>query len=372
MPDRITNLAKLLINHSCELRPGERVLVEAISAPNDIVIALLREAKLAGATPLVTLKDDKVIRELCSTYDENDAKFMASCELTTLKQVQAFISIRAINDPHEYSAIPPEKVANILQNYIQPVHFDYRNNNLRWVSLRWPTAAMADRAGVSKKSFENFFFDVCLVDYAQMEEAMDPLAALIEQTSLVRIVGPGKTDLTFSIEGMSAYKSVGKHNIPDGELLTAPVKESVSGHICFNIPSTYYGVTFEGVSLEFRSGKAVEAVCGNNSRRLNEILDQDEGARFVGEFAFGLHPLISNPINDILFDEKIAGSIHLALGNAYGMCDNGNRSAIHWDLILLQTAAMGGGSVFLDDVLIRADGRFVLPELASLNPESLQ
>jgi aminopeptidase len=367
---RADKLAELLTGYSCALKAGEKVLIEAINTPIDTVISLIRAAKAVGATPLVSLKDDQVIAELASVYTKDDVMLMAACELHTLRQVDAFISIRAVHNPHEYSHIPAERLANILQYYIQPVHNEYRNQNLRWVALRWPTLAMAERAQMTLAAFEDFFFNMCLIDYARLEAAMNPLMELMARTEKVRIVGPADTDISFSILGMPQYKSAGRHNIPDGELFTAPIKNSLNGRIRYNVPSVYYGTTFEDVCLDFRNGRIVDAV-SSETRKLNEILGQDEGARYVGEFAFGLNPSISRPIQDILFDEKIAGSIHLAPGNAYPNCNNGNKSAIHWDLILIQNPEWGGGEVFFDGTLVRESGRFVLPELAGLNPERL-
>lgn len=368
---RIKALAELLINHSCALQAGERVMIEAINVPVEIVINLIRAAKSVGGVPLVMLKDDQVIRELCCAYTEEDARLMAGCELYALRQVQAFIGLRGILNAQEYADVPAARMKNILEHYVKPVHLEHKNERTRWVALRWPTAALAQRAGMSTEAFEDYFFSVCAIDYARMEAAMEPLAALMRETDEVRIKGID-TDLSFSIKNMAQYKSAGRHNIPDGELFTAPVRDSVQGRIRYNVPSVYYGTKFEDVQLEFRDGKITNAVCAaGNTQRLNELLDQDEGARYIGEFAFGCHPHITQPMGDILFDEKIAGSVHLAAGNAYRDCDNGNRSAIHWDLILKQTPDTGGGEVYFDNVLIRRDGRFVPPELAPLNPENL-
>jgi aminopeptidase len=368
---RITRLAKLLIEHSCGLTRGERVLIEGIDAPREIIVELLRQTTAVGAIPLVAIKDEQVNRELCAHGTADGYQLLADIELHALKQMDAFISVRAPLDAQEYPGLPAEKLRLVLEHYIKPVHHEYRNDNVRWVALRWPTPAMAQRAGMSLEAFEDFFFSVCCADYQKMSLAMDPLIELMEQTNTVRIKGPGETDLTFSIAGTGQYKSDGHHNIPDGELFTAPVRDSINGRIVFNVPSVYYGTCFENVCLDFQRGKIVKAVC-NDTRRLNDVLDQDEGARFIGEFAFGVNPMITSPMKDILFDEKIAGSIHLAAGNAYRECDNGNRSAIHWDLILIQTPEHGGGEIYFDSRLIRKDGRFVLPELAGLNPEALQ
>ena len=368
---RVIKLAQLLINHSCSLTAGEKILIEGINAPNEIVTCLIREAKAVGASPLVILKDDQVIRELARVYTEDDIKLMARCELEMLKQVNAFVSIRGILNSQEYADVPAENRRRLLQHYIKPVHLEYRNENIKWVALRWPTAALAQRAGMSTEAFEDFFFEVCGVDYAKMGSAMTPLVELLQQTNRVRIVGPGQTDINFSIKGMSQYKSTGSHNVPDGELFTAPVRDSAEGRVCYNVRSTYFGTSFEDVCFDFEHGRVTNAVCRNRTRELNELLDQDEGARYVGEFAFGVHPLITHAIDDILFDEKMLGTVHLAQGNSYSVCDNGNRSAIHWDLILDQRAQVGGGSIFFDNVLVRQDGVFVLPVLSGLNSENL-
>jgi aminopeptidase len=200
---------------------------------------------------------------------------------------------------------------------------------------------------------------------------MDPLVTLLERTDAVRITGPG-TDLRFSIKGMPAVKCDGHRNIPDGEVYTAPVLESVEGTITYNTGSLQRGDLYDGVRLTFSKGRIVESGCAvGDPDKLRAILDQDEGARRVGEFAFGLNPHLTEAMLDILFDEKIGGSIHFTPGNAYATCDNGNRSGLHWDLVLLQTPGHGGGTITFDGVEVRRDGRFVLPELEGLNPEAL-
>jgi aminopeptidase len=364
---RVDRLARLLVEHSCALKEGERVIVEAVGAPVEPVLAIVRAVKRAGAVPLVWLKDDRVIRELASLADEADVAFQADSELHALRQAQALISLRAAHNAHEYGDVPKERFGRVLRGYVKPVHLEHRNRHLRWIALRWPTPAQAQRAGMSSEAFEDFFFDVCLVDYGRMERAMQPLLALIASTDRVRIEGPGETDLRFSIGGIGGRASAGRHNLPDGEVFTAPVKDSVEGRIAFNVPSTYYGATFSQVRLQFRRGRIAEA-SADAARRLNDILDQDEGARFLGEFALGVNPAITRPVGDLLFDEKMTGSLHVAAGNAYDVCDNGNRSAIHWDLVLMQTSDRGGGSVWFDDRLVRRDGLFVPPALQGLNP----
>ncbi len=368
---RIKKLARLLINHSCAIKQGEKVLIESTGATNEIVIELIRETKASGGVPFINLKDDRINRELCLHYEESDVKLMSDFELYKLRQMDAFIGIRAFMNISELSGVPQNNMDIILKHYIQPVHLKERNNNTKWVFTRWPTPSMAQRAGMSTEEFENYYFEACSSNYAKMLDAMEPLANLMQKTEKVQIVGPGDTDISFLIKEMPQCRYAGKHNIPDGELFTAPIRDSVNGKIQFNVPSIIYGVMLENIRLEFKEGKIIKAIC-NDTRKINEVLDQDEGARYIGEFAFGLNPFITKPINDLLFDEKISGSIHLTPGNAYTCCDNGNRSALHWDLVLIQTPEMGGGEIYFDDTIIRKDGRFIIDELDVLNPENLK
>jgi aminopeptidase len=229
---------------------------------------------------------------------------------------------------------------------------------------------MAQAAGMSTEAFEDLYFQVCTMDYAKMARAMAPLEKRMARTDRVRLVSPG-TDLTFSIKGIGAKMCKGDRNIPDGEVFSCPVKKSVNGVIQFNTPTIYSGTKFERVRLEFKDGKIIQATA-SDTKRLNDILDTDPGARYVGEFSLGFNPYIQNPLCDILFDEKIAGSLHFTPGQAYEECDNGNRSAVHWDMVLIQRPEWGGGEVWFDGELIRKDGVFLPKDLRPLNPEKLK
>jgi aminopeptidase len=222
---------------------------------------------------------------------------------------------------------------------------------------------------MSTEAFEDFYFRVCTMDYRRMARALTPLHRRMQRADRVQLKGPG-TDLTFSIKGIGAKPCVGLRNIPDGEVFSCPVKTSVQGVIQFNAPTIYSGTRFENIRLVFRDGRIVEAT-GSDSRRLNEILNTDAGARYVGEFSLGFNPHIRQPMGDILFDEKIAGSLHFTPGQAYTECDNGNRSAVHWDLVLIQRPEWGGGEIWFDGELIRQDGKFRPKDLRGLNPEKL-
>ncbi len=367
---RMITLAHNLVRYSCGVKAGENVLVEATDIPAEMVALLVREIRAAGGNPFVTIKQNRVLRELyaCGTAESLD--LTGRFERARMEDMQAYIGLRGTLNLSELSDVPPAQMALYQQHWLKQVHMQVRVPKTRWVVLRWPSPSMAQQAGMSTEAFEDFYFDVCNLDYGRMSRAMDPLVELMEKTDRVHIRGPG-TDLSFSIRGLPAIKCDGKMNIPDGEIFTAPVRESVNGTIRYNTQSLYQGTKFDALSFTFKDGRIVEAV-GAPADRLAQILDSDEGARYVGEFAIGVNPFITAPMLDTLFDEKIAGSIHFTPGNAYDECDNGNRSSVHWDLVLIQTPELGGGEIWFDGVLVRKDGRFVPDALQGLNPDNLK
>jgi aminopeptidase len=364
---RYDHLAEVLTGYSTRLQSGEKVLIDTFDAPPEIVISLVRKAREKGAVPLVNLQSSVVNRELLREAEESQYQLIAEYEMVRMKAVSVYIAIRGSHNITEQSDVPSDRM-KLAMKLLKPV-LDQRVNKTKWVVLRWPTPSMAQMAGMSTEAFEDFFFRVCTLNYSKMEGAMKPLAALMNDTDRVRIIGPG-TDLNFSIRGIATVACSGQHNIPDGEVFTCPVRDSVQGHIQFNAPTIYQGTAFDSIKLGFKNGRITDAT-GNNTARINEILDTDEGARFIGEFALGFNPFILEPMRDILFDEKIAGSFHFTPGQAYENADNGNRSQVHWDLVCIQRPEYGGGEIYFDDKLIRKDGEFVLEELKGLNPENL-
>lgn len=367
---RVEQLAKNLIQYSTDLKPGEKVLIEAIGLEYPLVTALIREAYKAKALPFVTVKDLQLNRELLMEASEEQMKLLAKYELERMKDMDAYIGLRAGENSAELSDVPGDKMKMYSELIVGPVHIQERVANTKWCVLRYPNYSMAQAANMSTTAFEEFYFNVCNLDYAKMDKAMDPLVEYLSKTDQVRIVGEG-TDITFSIKGMGIVKCAGKRNIPDGEVYTAPVKDSVNGYITYNAPALYQGFTYENVRLEFEKGKIIKATA-NDTDRINKIFDTDEGARYIGEFAIGVNPYILTPMKDTLFDEKIMGSFHFTPGNAYQEADNGNRSAIHWDLVSIQRPEYGGGEMYFDGVLVRKDGLFVIKELEGLNPENLK
>ncbi|PKK85481.1 MAG: aminopeptidase [Thermoplasmata archaeon HGW-Thermoplasmata-1] len=367
---RIEQFAKGLIEYSTELKAGEKVLIEAFDVPHDLVNTLIKKATEAGAIPFITVKNNLMLHELYKNATEEQMKLIGKWERARMEEMDAYIGIRGSNNISEMSDVPGDRMKLYQKHWLKPVHLEVRVPKTKWVIMRYPSPSMAQQAGMSTEAFEEFYFNVCILDYAKMDKAMDAMAERMNRTDKVRIKGPG-TDLTFSIKGIGSKKCAGKLNIPDGEIFTAPVKNSVNGKISYTAKTIYQGTVFENIVLEFKDGKIVKATC-NNTEKLNEILDSDEGARYVGEFALGVNPYITRAMLDILFDEKICGSFHFTPGECYEECDNGNKSEIHWDMVCIQTPEYGGGEIWFDDEMIRKDGRFVPEYLHCLNPENLK
>lgn len=367
---RLQKLAQNLVRYSIDVQPGENVLIDMIGSELELAKCLVEEVAAHGGRPFLELSDRSVLRTQLKHATKEGIELWAKLDLERMKLMQGYIAVRSGSNVNELADVPDAQMRLYEQLYRNPVHMEQRVKKTKWVILRYPNPSMAQLAKMSTEAFEDFYFDVCNLDYSKMERAMEPLQELMVRTDKVRIVSPG-TDLTFSIKGIGAKKCSGHRNIPDGEVFSAPVRDSVQGTITYNAPSVYSGVTFQNVSFTFQDGKIVHAESNDNAR-LNEILDMDEGARYIGEFAIGFNPHILHPMNDILFDEKIAGSLHFTPGQAYEETDNGNRSSVHWDLVLIQRPEYGGGEIYFDDVLIRKDGRFVVPELEPLNPENLK
>ncbi len=368
---RQDKLANIVVNHSLKLQSGEKVLIRGSGfVTESLVRAFIRAVKAVGAHPVYRIDDQKILREWLQNANDEMLKTAADVDSYQMKMMDAFIGITAPDNALELTDITADSLKLYDSLYVNPVHMQIRVPETRWVVLRYPTQALAQSAGMSTEGFEDWYYRVCSVDYGKMGVAMEPLKTLLEKTDRVRILGPGETDITFSIRDIPVVVCAGHFNIPDGEIYTAPVKDSVNGIIAYNTTSIYNGFQYTDIRFRFENGRIVEAT-SNDNERINTTLDIDEGARYIGEFAMGVNPYVDTPINNTLFDEKIRGSIHFTPGNSYENADNGNKSILHWDIVLLQEKQNGGGEIFFDDVLIRKDGRFTLRELQGLNPENL-
>ncbi|MFM7321931.1 MAG: aminopeptidase [Armatimonadota bacterium] len=365
---RLHRLAQTLCRHSLALVAGEKVLIEAFDVAEPMVCALVDAVRAAGAWPFVELRSQSVLRALMRGADPGQMALLGEIETARMEKMDAYVGIRGGANSFELSDVPDDRMREVQGAWLKPVT-DRRVNHTRWVVLRWPSPAFAQAAGMSTEAFEDFFFDVCTLDYARMARAQEPLVRLMERTDRVRIVGPG-TDLSFSIKGIGARPCSGHRNIPDGECFSCPTIDSANGVISYNAPAVYRGKPFDQMRLVLRDGVIVEAT-SSDTAGMNAILDSDPGARRIGEFAIGFNPRILQPMRDTLFDEKIAGSLHFTPGEAYRSPGNGNRSQVHWDMVLIQRPEWGGGEIWFDDVCIRRDGIFLPEELHGLNPEHL-
>ncbi|MGM0368228.1 MAG: aminopeptidase [Actinomycetota bacterium] len=368
--ERIKKLAHNLLSYSCEIKEGQRVMLECVGeSAYPLLKELVKEVYILGAEPFISLNNNSIKREMLKKCSKRQLDFMAKCDLEEMKGMDAFVGIRASDNVSELGDVESKKINAYMKYYVDIIN-EERVNNTNWVILKYPNNSMSQLAGVSVESFEDFYFKVCNLDYSKMSKAMDKLVEIMANTDKVRITGPG-TEVSFSIKGIPVLKCAGKHNIPDGEVFTAPVKDSVNGILSYNCPAVFQGVTYDNIRLEFKDGKIIKA-SSSKTKRINEVFDTDEGARYIGEFAMGVNPHILGPMKDPLFDEKIMGSFHFTPGKCYKDAYNGNVSAIHWDLVCIQTPEHGGGKIYFDDVLVRENGKFVLEKLESLNPENLK
>lgn len=365
MDERIKKLSNTIVNYSVGVKEGDRVLIQyenALCKP--LVIQLVKDIYKKKAIPSTKLIDNEISSLILENADSKTIDEIVKQKTYEVENNDVFIRICYTENEYEDSKIS-KNIRRELGEKSQEID-DVRINKRRWTLLNYPSVIDAYKAHMKYEDFYNFSMDVMNVDYKTLNEKIKPLKELMEKTDKVKIVGPG-TDLTFSIKGLPAVPCCGNANIPDGELYTAPIKNSVNGVITYNTPSPYHGNIFNNIKLEFKDGKIINCTTTEHNEELIEIFNTDEGARYVGEFSLGFNPMITKPMGDILYDEKIMGSLHFTPGRCYEDCDNGNISSIHWDLVLIQTEQYGGGKIYFDDVLIRKDGMFVLDELKDLN-----
>lgn len=365
-------LARILVNYSTRVRRGDVAMVNGIGFDTyPLARAVAREVIKAGGVPILLAGENDHVRDLIRLCDDEQLDRLSGVLLAEMKLAQVYIGIRGAQNAFELGDVPRPRLDAYNAKIVRPVHLEQRVKHSRWCVLRYPNAAMAQLALTSTEAFEDYYFRVCTIAYEKMAEAVIPLAQRLRRADRVRILAPG-TDLRFSIRGIPNVPCVGDRNIPDGELFTAPVRDSVEGDVQFNTPTLLEGRPFDHIRLRFEKGRVVDcADGGGNTEELLRILDRDEGACFIGEWSIAFHPLIQRPMRDILFDEKINGSWHLALGNCYDEAPNGNQSGLHWDLVQIQRPEFGGGTIELDGEVIRRDGRFVPADLQGLNPEQL-
>lgn len=369
MEEKIKKLADIIVNYSLNVREDEKVLITYQSMEaRSLVEELIRKINLRRGLVFTNYVDPFISNLLKEKTTSKRIDLIRTYQQFEVDNFDCFINIKYNLNDYESKNIPSN-----IRDEISKKTYDIHNkmvNERRWVLLNYPSYVDAFKAKMKYEDFLDYSLNVMTLDYSKMGEDIKPLKSLMEKTKKVRLTADG-TDITFSIKGMPVIPCVGESNIPDGEIFTCPIKNSVNGVITYNTTSTYHGEVFSNIKLEFSDGKIISATCNEEEKneKLNRIFDTDEGSRYIGEFSLGLNPKILNPMGDILFDEKIIGSIHFTPGAAYKECYNGNDSNVHWDLVLIQRKEYGGGELYFDDKLVRKDGLFVLDELKQLNYE---
>lgn len=364
--EKIRKLADLLLDYSTKVQSGEKLVIDASIEAKPLVNEIIKGATKRGVYVKLRINDDDFSQNLIknNAASINHFEFDQGLLDNAFESMDAYISVRATKNDFSSKEVTVEEM-----NAYNTVTRKAINTRLtkKWVVLRWPTHGYAQKAEMNYNDYVEFCMNSMVNDYEKMTHDLEPLKQLMDQTSNVRIVGP-ETNLTFSIKDVPTVICSGLRNIPDGEVYTAPVIDSVNGVVKYNTYSMQNGKKWENVKLTFENGKIIDATCTNNDdAELMSIFNVDNGAKYVGEFSLGVNKNINKPIGDILYDEKIGGSFHFTPGSAYEQADNTNRSALHWDLVCIQNEEFGGGEIYFDDVLIRKDGKFIPEELKILN-----
>ncbi len=370
------NLAKQFLGQAVQAKSGESIWIEYQGAVGqNMALTCANYIKSIGGNPFMIDAGADALRQVFDAAErsgDRDGYFQSEGQklLEKMKSMQGYIRICDRHDV-ENADFNPDDMMDYRRLMMKDVT-DHRVKHTRWLVVDSPTPEFAASCRMSESEFEQFYYNACMADYGRMHEAVKPLEDLMTRGKHVHITGED-TDIQFSIENIPAQQCTGKHNIPDGECFTAPVKDSVNGKILYG-PSSYLGIRFPWIKLECEDGRVVNALSDGDglTKKLNHILDTDAGARYFGEFAIAFNPMVTQPVGSILFDEKIAGSFHLTPGQCYeDIAPNGNKSAVHWDMVKIQRPEFGGGDIVIDGELIRRDGVFVRDDLLGLNPENL-
>ena len=363
---RVSQLAKIIINYSTRVKKGDTVVINASGTESIPLIKELHKLSLQKGARYVEyeISVPEISRDFYNIATLKQASYFPQHKFDLIKKATVYIGIAAADNSMELANAKQENMIRYIKT-MKPIQ-EERVKHTRWLVTRFPTHSAAQDAKMSLEEFEQFLFSACNINWQGEARKQEELKRIMEKTKDVKLLS-SDTSLTFSIKGMPAIKCCGRQNLPDGEVFTAPIKDSIDGHITFNCPTIYQGKEYTSIKLKFKHGKISNATSPGKDKELNKVLDTDGGARYVGEFSFGVNPRIQFPMRNILFDEKIFGSIHMAVGNCYDECNNGNTSAIHWDMVKL---LKGDGKIFFDGKLIQKDGRFVHPRLTSLNPKS--
>jgi aminopeptidase len=355
MDNRWKKLGDLLVNYSVEVKPGEKVIVAMVEPETyPLVLAVYEACIKAGAYPQVQFLSEELNRCLLKYGNEEQIERVPEIEKYGMEWADAYLGLRGAHNLDVFWDIPAGRLADFRRTMGKVSTMRWENT--RWCLVRVPNSAFADQAGIDEETITEMFFEACLLDWRELSKEWRRLAELFNRGTQVHVVGHD-TDLRFSVDGRTWVVADGKVNMPDGEIATSPVESTVDGEINFELPGVLGGRLVHDLHLRWKKGKLVEATSSTNQDFLQALIHTDAGSGLIGEFAFGTNPAVTHFCKDILIDEKIGGTIHIALGRAYPMTGGTNDSAIHWDII---KDFRKEGQVFLNDKLIFEKGTFLV------------
>jgi aminopeptidase len=355
MPDpRVKRLAKILVGHSLGVKRGETVLIASSSElAKPLVLEVFREVLTSGGHPLTGVAFEEMQGIFFRTASRAQLLNLPRTKLYEAKNIDCFVNIMAPINRKALSSVDPRKMGTRMKA-LRPIQKTIVNKK-RWILANYPTNALAQEADMSLAEYEDFLYRATNIDWQKVKRKEMKLKRVLDRGRKVRIVGRD-TDLVIGIRGRKAIPCYGERNMPDGEVFLSPVENTAEGHIYYEMPAIYQGREVTGIRLRFKKGKVIEAHADKNERFLLDMLETDRGARYLGELGVGVNYGIKNFSKDILFDEKIGGTVHLAVGASYEEAQGKNKSAIHWDMI---KDLRKGGALYVDGKLIQRNGKFL-------------
>lgn len=355
MDKRWSKLGDLLVNYSMQVKPGEKVMIAFVELESyPLVHAIYKACISAGAYTQVQFLSEELNRLTVVHGSEDQIGWVPEIEVYGMEWADVYFGLRGAHNLDVFWDVPADKLS-LLRKAMGKIS-TMRWEKTRWCLLRVPNAALAHQAGVDEETITDMFFDACFLDWPKVREQWQKWADVLNSGKQVRVLGKG-TDLSFSVEGRTWDVADGRFNMPDGEIATSPVASTVNGQISFDFPGVLGGRLMHDIKLRWEMGKLIEATSSTNREFLTSVVNTDPGSSKIGEFAIGTNPEVTRFCKDILLDEKIGGTIHIALGRAYPKTGGRNMSAIHWDIVKDMREE---GEIYLDDKLIYQKGQMLI------------
>jgi aminopeptidase len=363
---RVETVAKILVDYSVAVQPEQLVRITGGNGGTPLILAVYQKVLERGAHPFLQVQPEEAEELLYTCAGDTQLDYVPQFRKDIIEQIHASIGIWTDVNTKQLTNTDPARQSR-RERALRPLSDRFleraAKKELRWTGTLYPTQAFAQDAEMSLREFENFVYRACLIDEADPIEAWKAISKeqqrvtdWLNKAREIHVVGPD-TDLRLEVTGRKWINCDGHENFPDGEIFTGPIERSVNGHIRYTYPACDYGREVEDVRLQFKDGKVIKATAAKNEEFLLKMLDTDEGARYIGEFAFGTNSGIQRFTKNTLFDEKIGGTIHLALGKGYPESSSKNESAIHWDMVC---DLRKGGEVHADGTLFLKDGKILV------------